>query len=902
MPNLKEKKRLFLIDGAALAYRSYYAFARNPLVNSRGENVSVIFGMSRILLNLLEQEKPDYFAVVFDSQEPTFRHQLYEEYKAQRKEMPEEMVVQLPRLQQLFAALDIELIRLPGYEADDIMGTLAKRAAKQGILTILVTSDKDLMQLVDESTLIYQPHRAGENAEWIDAAAVVQKMGVKPQQMVDYLALCGDASDNIPGVPGIGPVGALALLRQFGSLQNILDHVQEISSKKYRAALEEHAPLARLSRELATIHCDVPLDIEIENLVLRPIPHQRAAAFFREMEIPSLVDRFTERSKVQTDYRLVQNAQQFEAFLQALQSAEAFAFDSETNQVDPMRAELVGLSFSWQPGVAYYLPFRAPQDLTSTSAVLDQKATLQALRPILEDAKIGKIGHNIKFDMIVMARQGIEINGLQGDTMVASYLINPSSHQHNLDAVSLEYLGLKKIPISQLLGSGKNQRTMDQVPLERVTEYACEDADYTWRLAQILNPKLAELQLDKLYREVELPLIYVLKRMEENGVALDENYLAEMSNELDNELAQIEKRIYEIAGMRFNINSPKQLASVLFETLKLPRARRTKTGFSTDVGVLEELAKQHDLPKLILEYRQLAKLKSTYVDALPRMINPHTGRLHTSYHQTVTATGRLSSSDPNLQNIPIRTPIGRRIRRAFITGHPDHVLLDADYSQIELRIMAHLSGDKNLSASFARDEDVHTQTAALVFRVEASEVTPEQRRKAKEVNFGIMYGMGAYGLSQRLDISPEEAEGFIQAYFAAYPGVQEYILKTVREARQQGYVTTLLQRRRLLPEINSENRRMREFAERTAINTPIQGSAADLIKVAMIRIHQRLAKEHLKSKMILQIHDELLFEVPRQELDLMKDLVRTEMESAIRLNVPVKVDISIGENWLQAKA
>ncbi|MBN2357664.1 DNA polymerase I, partial [candidate division KSB1 bacterium] len=606
-----KKKRLFLIDGAALAYRTYFAFARNPLVNSRGENVSVIFGVSRILLNLLEQEKPDYFAVVFDSPEPTFRHQLYEEYKAQRKEMPEDMSEQLPRVEQLFKALDIDLIRKPGFEADDIMGTLAKQAARQGMTTVLVTGDKDLMQLVDDSTVIYQPHRAGEQVEWLDAKGVEQKMGVKPEQIVDYLALCGDASDNIPGVPGIGPVGALSLLQQFGSLQKIIEQVDAISSKKYRNALTNHPDLAMLSQKLATIHCDVPLETEIERLAARSIPDDRAAAFFREVEIPSLVDRFTNRSEIKTDYHLLQTEDQFKAFMRELESVDAFAFDTETTDVDPMRAELVGLSFSWQPGTAYYIPLKGPQDMASQSTVLNAKMVLNSLRPLLANAGIAKYGHNAKYDMIVMSKHGIEMDGVGGDTMVASYLINPSSHQHNLDAVSLEHLNLKKIPTAQLLSSGKSQRTMDQVPVEQVAEYACEDADFTWRLAQILTKKITDLNLDKLYEEVELPLIHVLKRMEENGVALDERYLAGMSRELEVELAQIEKKITTIAGMRFNINSPKQLGSVLFETLKLPTARRTKTGFSTDVAVLEELAKQHELPRQILEYRQLAKLKST---------------------------------------------------------------------------------------------------------------------------------------------------------------------------------------------------------------------------------------------------------------------------------------------------
>ncbi len=900
MPQSADKKRLFLIDGAALAYRTYFAFARNPLVNSRGEQVSVIFGFSRILLNLLDQEKPDLFAVVFDSPEPTFRHEIYTEYKAQRQRMPDDMAEQLPRLEQLMGALDLPFIRKPGYEADDIMGTLARAAAASGYQTVLVTGDKDLMQLVDDHTLIYYPHRAGESIEWLNADGVTRKMGVPPSQIIDYLALCGDASDNIPGVPGIGPVGALALLKRFGSLEALLEQVDAIESKKQRTALQENADLARLSRTLATIHRDVPLEIGIETLHLRPIPAEKAAAFFREMDLPSLVDRFSSRTRAVNRYQLVGDLKSVAELAERLRSCGAFALDSETTSVDPMRAELVGLSFSCAEGEAWYIPVKGPADLTAGQQPLPTGEVLKILAPLLSDPAIKKCGHNAKYDLIVLARHGVEVAGLASDTMVADYLLNPSGFQHNLDAVSLEHLGLKKIPTSQLLGTGRNQRTMDLVPIEEVSEYACEDADYTWRLQQVLMPKLDALGLRPLLEEVEVPLIHVLMVMERNGVALDELYLAAMSGELEQELGVIEKSIYELAGRKFNINSPKQLGEILFSELKLPSARRTKTGFSTDVGVLEELAGAHPLPQRILDYRQLAKLKSTYVDALPRLINPATGRVHTSFNQTVAATGRLSSTEPNLQNIPIRTEVGRRIRRAFIPGDEGHLILDADYSQIELRIMAHLSGDRTLRDSFTAGEDVHTRTAALVFKVPQAEVTPEQRRRAKEVNFGIMYGMGAYGLASRLGLSNEEAEQFIQAYFASYPGVQEYMLRTVREARQNGYVTTLLGRRRMIPEIASDNRRVREFAERTAINTPIQGSAADLIKVAMIRIQKRLEEEKSAARMIMQVHDELVFEVPRADAEALREMVRIEMEGAIRLDVPIRVETGVAGNWLEA--
>ena len=894
------RQRLFLIDGAALAYRTYFAFARNPLINSRGEHVSVIFGFSRVLLNLIEQEKPELFAVVFDSREPTFRHEMYAEYKAQRQSMPEDMSAQLPRLEELLQALNIPLIRKPGFEADDIMGTLARRAAAAGLQTVLVTGDKDLMQLVDDQTLVYYPHRAGEQIEWLDAEAVTAKMGVPPQQIIDYLAICGDSSDNIPGVPGIGPKGAQALLQKYGSLEAILSQADQVEAKKQREALQEHQELARLSQRLATIHCDVPLDIAVSDLHVMPVVPEKAAAFFREMDLPSLVEKFSQQAQTRREYHTVTTLDELRALAVRLRESGYFALDTETTAIDPMRAELVGLSFSCDEGEAWYVPVKGTPDLAASLQPLPQAEVLEILKPLLADPAIRKCGHNAKYDILVLARCGVDVAGLACDTMVASYLLNPSGFQHNLDAVSLTYLNLKKIPTQQLLGSGKNQRTMAEVPIEQVTEYACEDADYTRRLERALMPRIDELGLRPLLEQVEVPLIHVLMVMERNGVGLDELFLAAMSRELEQELVMVEKSIYDLAGHKFNINSPKQLGDILFGELKLPSARKTKTGFSTDVGVLEELAGKHPLPQRILDYRQLAKLKSTYVDALPRLINPATGRVHTSFNQTVAATGRLSSTEPNLQNIPIRTEIGRRIRRAFIPGSPEHLILDADYSQIELRIMAHLSGDATLRGSFTTNEDVHTRTASLVFKVPPAEVTADQRRKAKEVNFGIMYGMGAYGLAQRLGIANDEAESFIRAYFASYPGVQEYMMAAVREAREKGYTTTLLGRRRMLPDIASDNRRIREFAERTAINTPIQGSAADLIKVAMIRIQERLEREGWRAKMIMQVHDELVFEVPRDEAESAREMVRAEMEGAIALEVPVKVETGVADNWLDA--
>jgi DNA polymerase-1 len=896
---MSENKRLFLLDGSALAYRAFFAFIRNPLINSRGENVSAVFGFANTLLNLLDQEEPTFFSVIFDTPEPTFRHKMYKEYKAQRADMPQDMVEQLPRIRQLCEVLNIPLIEKPGYEADDIMGTLASQASSRGIETVLVSGDKDMMQLVSSRVTMLNPKRSGEQAEWLDSDAVTEKMGVPPTKIIDYLALVGDSSDNIPGVSGIGPKRARTLLQEYESVEDIYDHLNGVTNKRLQTSLHDNEENARLSKTLARIQCDVPLDIRIEDLTLGEPDTDEAVAFFQKLEFRSLVDRFSKKTKNHnTDYRLIQSRDELDTVVQSLNRVGVFSFDTETTDVRPLQAELVGLSFSWESDQAVYIPVKAPRD--ETDNILSWTTVRDALKPVLENPDLLKCAHNAKYDLLVLQRHGIEVRGLEFDTMVASYLINPSNRQHNLDSVSLTWLNVKKVPISDLIGSGRKQIGMDEVPLKKIAHYAGEDADVTLRLKSLLGEKLAELELRELFETVEMPLVSVLARMEQNGVALDKGHLSEMSRTIDAEMERLEAEIYELAGESFNINSPKQLSVILFETLKLPVIRRTKTGYSTDVAVLEELSRQHELPKRILEYRQLSKLKSTYIDALPRLVNPASHRLHTSYNQTVAATGRLSSSEPNLQNIPIRTELGRQIRGAFVTGDPDHVILDADYSQIELRVMAHLSDDETLKTSFMRDEDIHTRTAALVFQIDADDVTPDQRRKAKEVNFGIMYGMGAFGLSQRLDISPEEADAFIKAYFANYPGVYEYMNTTLEQAREREYVTTLLGRRRYVPEINSDNRRVREFAERTAINMPIQGTAADLIKLAMIRIQNRLDEEGLASLMIMQVHDELVFEVPGFELETLKTIVRSEMEGAMSLSIPIKVEIGSAGNWLDA--
>ncbi len=909
----KDEKRLFLLDGSALAYRSYFAFIRNPLVTSRGENTSATFGFTRTLLKLFDEEHPEYMVVVFDAPGPTFRHQAFEEYKATRQKMPDEMAEQMGRIKAVIEGFRLPVLEVPGFEADDVIGTLARRAEKEGFTSYMVTADKDFAQLVTPKILMYRISRQGDEVEILDPDGVVKRFGVPPERIIDVLALMGDTSDNIPGVRGVGEKTAVELIRQYGSLEAVLEHADDIGRANIRKALKQHRDEALLSKQLVRIDTEVPVDVDLDHLKVGEWDRRRLQELFKDLEFHSLMDRVA--ASVHTgkkrEYRVVRRPEDLQKLAARLREAGEFTFDLETTSQDPMRAEIVGLSFSVCEGEAFYVPVQvAPGRDGAPELLLDEEGPTGAgfpffsagdlLRPLFEDPSLKKCGQNVKYDLLVLARHGIRVASVAFDTMVASYLLNPSQRQHNLDALSLEHFNYKKISTKSLIGSGKNQISMREVEVERVAEYACEDADYTFRLQQFFRPRLEQGGLMELFEQVELPLIEVLMEMEMTGVALDLQFLQQMSHELEAELGKLVADIYELAGEEFNLNSPQQLARILFTRLKLPPQRRTKKGFSTDADVLERLARLHPLPRKLLDYRELSKLKSTYVDALPRLVNPETGRVHTSYNQAVAATGRLSSSDPNLQNIPIRTELGRQIRRAFVPGQPGYVIVDADYSQIELRIMAHLSGDPTLRASFENDEDVHTRTAALVFNLPADEVTPELRRRAKAINFGIMYGMGRYGLASRLEITPEEADDFIRDYFIKYPGVNDFIIRTITEARQKGYVTTLLNRRRYLPDINSPNRRVREFAERTAINTPIQGTAADLIKVAMIKIHRRLKEEGLRSKMIMQVHDELVFEAPEEEVEHLSELVRHEMESAIELSVPIKVDIGVGPNWLEA--
>jgi DNA polymerase-1 len=895
---MPERKRLFLIDGSALAYRSYFAFIRNPLINSKGENTSAVFGFTNSLLKILKEHNPDFIAVVFDTKAPTFRHEIFKDYKSTRAKMPSEMAEQLPRVRQVTEAMNLPILEVDGFEADDLMGTLARRAEGEGLDVILVTGDKDFLQLVDEHVLVLNPKRAGEEPELLDRKGVEEKFGVPPEKVIEVLALMGDTSDNVPGIPGIGEKTALGLISEFGTLEKVLKNADKVKRKNVQKGLKEHADLARLSRRLVTIDTHVPYEMKMSQLKRKDFDLPSLLRLFKDLEFTRFLQEISpEHTKEKVSYRIVESEKQLASLVSELAETGEFALDTETTDLNPIDADLVGISLSHQEKEAYYVSVGH----TDKKGNLDLKFTIEHLKRVLENEKIKKIGHNLKYDLEVLRRCGIELRGLGFDTMVASYLLNPSFRQHNLNYLALEHLDHSMIPITDLIGSGKKQKNFAQVPIKDACDYSCEDVDFTLRLKEVFSPKLSLLSLEKLFYEVELPLIDVLAEMEMVGVSIDSAYLKELSQQAEGQMEGLTRKIYDLAGREFNINSPQQLSQVLFEDLKLPSVRRTakRTGFSTDIGVLETLAKEHPLPAILLEYRQLSKLKFTYIDALPKLVNPRTKRIHTSFNQTVTATGRLSSSDPNLQNIPIRTELGKNIRKAFVPKNQNFLLLSADYSQVELRILAHFSQDHTLINSFKKGEDIHSRTAGEVYGVRIDRVTPEQRAIAKTTNFAIIYGVSAYGLSQQTDMTVQEAAAFIDVYFKRYPRVKEYIQQMIELAREQGFVTTLMGRRRYIPEINSSNRQKREFAERTAINTPIQGSAADLIKVVMIGIHQELKKR--KSRMILQVHDELVFEVHKDELDEIREMVKDKMENTVDLEVPVRVDIGVGHNWLEAK-
>jgi DNA polymerase I len=927
-------ERLYLIDAMALAYRAYFAFIRQPLMNSKGENTSAIYGFVTFLNRILSMEFPDHIAVVFDTGKPTFRHVAYKEYKATRQKMPEDMITQIPVLKEVVRAYNIPVIEMDGFEADDIIGTLAKQAEHEGALTFLVTPDKDFMQLVSESTKIYKPGKHGAEIEIVDIEGVRQKFGVTPDKVIEVLGLIGDASDNIPGVPGVGEKTAIPLIQKYGSIEEVYRHLDEIPQKGLRAKLEANRELAFLSKQLVTIDIHVPLPLSFHALKAEERNMQKLMELFETLDFRSLLSKLkTENQEIPTQidadieftepsplsditkdihaYHLITTEQEFITLCEKLNSAMEFVFDTETTSTDSLNAELVGISFSLKPHEAFYVAmtgtatqgqgglFGNTTEEPNSVIGLSPEFVCSKLKPILENPRIKKIGYNIKYDILVLSTYGITIAGSLFDPMIASYLLRADG-QHNMDDVASEYLSYKTVSFSDLVGTGKEQKHIRDVSLQTLSDYSCEDSDITFRLYHDFQNKLSEFGMMKLCEEVEFPLIAVLSRMERAGVSIDVNHLSGMSKELEKQLATLTQEIHRIAGSSFNINSTQQLSEILFNKLKLQPVRKTKTGFSTDVAVLETLKGAHPIIDMLLDFRQFSKLKSTYIDALPKLVNEKTGRVHTSFNQTITTTGRLSSSDPNIQNIPIRTEIGRSIRKAFVPGDKDSLILSADYSQIELRVMAHISGDEGLTQAFKNHEDIHTTTAAKVFGVELSEVTRDMRRKAKEVNFGIMYGIGPFGLASRLEISQTEAKEIIARYFIRFPKVQQYINETIASGRKLGYVSTLLGRRRYIPDIRSHNQNIRQNAERQAINMPIQGTAADMIKVAMVKIDTAFSKQNLASLMLLQVHDELVFEVRKNEQKTVQDIVEREMQQALPLSVPLVVDIGIGADWLEA--
>ncbi len=928
-------RKLFLVDLMSVFFKSHMALERRHLTTGDGLIVSGIHGVLLTLARILKSERPDGLAIMTDTPAPTFRHKLYPAYKANRPPMPPEMAAQLPHLYELLALAGLPAHKHEGWEADDLLGTCVDRARATGWDVFVVTADKDLMQLVGPGVSLFNPQKGGE-IDLVGVERVREKFGVRPDQVVDVLALMGDSSDNVPGVPGVGPKTAAELVSKHGDLDGVYAHLDEMGTKSVRAKLEANRELAYLSKELVIIDRHAPCAFDPEQL---PEPGWTSAPFLQklgELGLRSAMLQFaalggTARLEpggpaLLADMPLPAAPAQPRAYHCAATRPEVLAlaarlraetgpgrpaaFDLETTDLDAHACRIVGFSFSWEPGVAWYVPARLKDGagagmgggLFETDAAAAELAwVLEQLRPWYEDAAFPKLGQNAKYDLNVLAAHGVTARGTVFDTMLASYVLRPAGRKHDLDSLSLQYLGLTKIPTEALIGSGAKQISMADVPLETISEYAGEDADCVFRLWPLLEESLREAGLLELYRRIDLPMLEVLARMEQVGVQVDVGLLRNLSAELAEKLATLEREIHELAGETFNLNSPKQLAGILFDKRGLKPGRKTASGWSTDVDELERLAQVDDLPRQLLDYRQLAKLKGTYSDALPLMVNPRTGRVHTNFNQTIAATGRLSSTDPNLQNIPVRSEWGRRIRKAFTAPGPDFVLIDADYSQIELRLLAHISEDAELVRAFREGADIHTRTAAAIFHVDEAAVDSEMRRQAKVVNFGVIYGMGAFALAGNLGIPMGEAKRFIEDYFALYKGVWDWTRQVIESARERGYVENLFGRRRYLPDLLSQNRQLREGTERIAVNTPIQGSAADLIKLAMMKIDVRLATDLAGLKMISQVHDELLFEAPRARAAFFVEEIRREMETVVPLAVPLLAEPGIGENWLDAK-
>lgn len=902
---------IYLIDAMAFAFRAYFAI-RTALTDANGRPTNALYGFTRLLLKILREQEAQYVAVVFDAPGKTFRDEMYKEYKATRQETPADLKEQFPMMHRLVESLNLPLFVVPGVEADDVIGTLARQAEALGMEAVVVTPDKDMQQLVTEKIRVFDASK-GDAGTWIGIPEVTERFGAGPQHVIDALALIGDTADNVPGVRGIGDKTAKTLIEKYGALENLYAHIDELKGKQKERLIEDREQ-AFFSRELVTIKTDVELDRGPRECVRKDFDREAVITAFTAFDFRGLLNELIpagggeEAAEEALDYRLVLTEAQLNEAIAEMRASGLFALDTETTSTDPMQAQLVGISMSALSGRGYYIPVghqpdafifqQDPDDLTSVVQLeaLPRARVMELIAPLLADETVGKVGHNIKYDLLVLGRAGAPVAGVMMDTMVASYLTDPSRLRHNLDEVSLHYLRRKLIPISDLIGRGSKAITFDHVPVHRASHYACEDADMTWRLAAVFGEKLRERSLEELFKSIELPLIGVLARMEEAGIAIDPVVFDELRTEIEARLAELERAIFELAGEPFNINSPKQLQEILFVKLGLKPLRKTKTGNSTDVDVLEQLAGQHALPGLLLEFRTLEKLRGTYVDALPRLAHPETGRIHTSFNQAVAATGRLSSSDPNLQNIPVRTAYGKRIRGGFVAA-PRHKLISADYSQIELRILAHLSQDAALKEAFANDADIHRDTAARVFGVAADAVDAEMRRRAKAVNFGVVYGISAFGLARNLDISNSEAQHFIDQYFRTYPGVKAWLEGTVKLAHEQGYVTTLLNRRRYCPELKSTDVNTRRAAERAAINTPVQGSAADIIKLAMVRLDAALRGK--PARMLLQVHDELVIEAEEAFAEEAAALTKKTMEEALPLDVLLRVDVGLGNNWAE---
>jgi DNA polymerase-1 len=936
--------KLFLLDAMALIYRAHFAFSKNPRINSKGLNTGVMLGFTNTLLEVLEKEKPSHIAVAFDTKAPTFRHIQYTPYKANRLEQPEDITVSIPWVKEIIRAFNIPVLELDGFEADDVIGTIAKKAEKELFTVYMMTPDKDYGQLVDDHIFLYKPAFMGNGVDVMGPKQICEKWDIEHvDQVRDILGLMGDAVDNIPGIPGIGEKTAVKLLKEFGTVEGVVANADQLKGKQ-RENVENFGPQGILSKELATIKIDVPVDFDEVALRVEGVDEEKLRAIFSELEFRTLANRLFKEGPAKKaaaapptpaqmdlfgapaprtnsfvaeeeqeeevsisepivldtihsnahNYHKIKGKAAIQELVEYLLLQKEICFDTETTSLDAMNAELVGLSFSYVEGEAYYIPLEADQN--------EAKEVLELLRPVFENESILKIGQNIKYDLLVLKNYGIEVKGTLYDTLLAHYLIEPEG-KHGMDWLAQQYLQYKPVSITELIGKkGKGQGNMRDVDEDEVTAYASEDADITLRLKGKLDPILLSNGLKKLVEEVENPLIPVLTDMEFEGVRIDTGSLAELSVSLEQESKEIEKRVYELAGVRFNLASPKQLGEVLFEKLKLdPKAKKTKTGqYATGEEILSKMADEHEIAQAILEHRQMVKLKSTYVDALPTMINSKTGRIHTTYNQFVAATGRLSSINPNLQNIPIRTARGREIRKAFVPRDENYVLLSADYSQIELRLMAAFSQDESMLEAFRTGRDIHATTAAKIFKVPLDEVTTDMRRKAKTANFGIIYGISAFGLAQRLSIPRGEAKEIIDAYFTEFPAVKQYMDGAIEKARTQEYVETILGRRRYLRDINSRNMTMRGFAERNAINAPLQGSAADLIKVAMIHVQAWMKSKNLKSKLILQVHDELVFDAHKDEVELLKKEIPGLMSNAIPLPVPIEVEVGVGTDWLQA--